>query len=609
MCGIAGIIDPSLSAGEMRARLSAMQAQLRHRGPDDEGLFFDATGGVGLAHTRLAILDLSPAGHQPMSTDDGRYTIVFNGEIYNFWQLREELTKAGAQFHSRTDTEVILELYRRRGEQCVGDMVGMFAFAIWDQLENKCVFARGSMGIKPLYIWRKGSAVAFASEVRSLLLADLGRRRLCPRAARGYLLFGAMQDPLTLVEGIEAIMPGETCTWQNGKSSSTHHYSFDFGREQLPTESAAKSASDALEDTVRRHFVSDVPVSIFLSGGIDSTAILALARRCGYDNLNTYCISFDEVEFNEGDVAARTAKHFGTAHHDWRMTAAEGREMFASFLSALDQPTNDGFNTYCVSKLAHDRGAKVVLSGLGGDELFGGYPSFQAVPKLMRWHRRLTTANRFRDFSGMLAERFALQTRMRRAGTFLQSNGRMAAAYWAMRGIFTPNEADRIVAKYLGATCVGFADEPFGSEPPDFPTGEDGVSYLELTRYMQNQLLRDSDVMSMTWGLELRVPFVDKWLVDRVSKIPAATRLAAGKRLILEAVPEIPHWVAGGRKRGFSFPFERWIAGDWGKMFKTIEPSCPVRLGKWYRGWVLFTLDHCLRQYGVDCNLAEPALA
>jgi asparagine synthase (glutamine-hydrolysing) len=185
----------------------------------------------------------------------------------------------------------------------------------------------------------------------------------------------------------------------------------------------------------------------------------------------------------------------------------------------------------------------------------------------------------------------------------------MAAAYWAMRGIFTPNEADRIVAKYLGAACVGFADEPFGSEPPDFPTGEDGVSYLELTRYMQNQLLRDSDVMSMTWGLELRVPFVDKRLVDRVSQIPAATRLAVGKRLILEAVPEIPPWVASGRKRGFSFPFERWIAGDWSKMFKTIEPDCPVRLGKWYRGWVLFTLDHCLRQYGMDCNLAEPAFA
>ena len=605
MCGIAGIIDPALNAEQLRTRLSAMQAKLRHRGPDDEGLFFEVESGVGLAHTRLAILDLSPAGHQPMATSDGRYTIVFNGEIYNFLELREELIKDGARFQSHTDTEVILELYRRRGEACVNDMVGMFAYAIWDRVEKKCVLSRGAMGIKPLYIWQRGSAIAFASEIRALLAADLAPKRLCARAARGYLLFGAMQDPLTLVEGIEAAMPGDTWTWQGGQMKKQHFSNIHFGPDSIATSEAVEVTNEALQDSVRRHFVSDVPVSIFLSGGIDSTAVLALARRCGFEDLHTYCISFDEAEYNEGDLAARTAKHFGTTHHDWRMTAADGRKMFADFLGALDQPTNDGFNTYCVSKLAHDGGAKVVLSGLGGDELFGGYPSFQAVPNLMRWHRRLTAIDPVRNLGGIIAERFATQTRLRRAGTFLQSNGHMAAAYWAMRGIFTPHEADRLVAKYLGADSVGFADEPFGAEPPNFAADEDGVSYLEITRYMQNQLLRDSDVMSMAWGLELRVPFVDRVLIDRVSRIPAATRLAAGKRLILDAVPEIPPWIATGRKRGFSFPFERWIAGDWGKMFKTIEPECPVRLGKWYRRWVLFTLDHCLRQYGVDCELAE----
>jgi asparagine synthase (glutamine-hydrolysing) len=604
MCGIGGIIDVSLTAEEIRSRLEQMQVKLRHRGPDDEGLYFDGGSGVGLAHTRLSILDLSCAGHQPMSTADGRYTIVFNGEIYNFWKLRDELERDGATFRSRTDTEVILELYRRRGDDCVDDMVGMFAFAIWDEIEQTCVLARGSMGIKPLYVWQRGPAIAFASEIRALLAADLAPKRLCPRGARGYLLYGAMQDPLTLIEGVEAIMPGDTWTWQNGQVSKRHHYNFSFAPDCVAAADAPRLASDALEDSVRRHFVSDVPVSIFLSGGIDSTAVLALARRCGFEDLQTYSISFDEVEFNEGDVAARTAKHFGTNHHDWRMTAADGRKLFADFLSSLDQPTNDGFNTFCVSKLAHDDGAKVVLSGLGGDEVFGGYPSFQAVPNLVRWHRRLAAANRLRDVGGRFAERFALQTRLRRAGTFLQSDGQIAAAYWAMRGIFTPDEADRLVAKYLGATHVGFADEPFGSEPPSFPSDEDRVSYLELTRYMQNQLLRDSDVMSMTWGLELRVPLVDKELIRRISQIPAATRLAAGKQLVLDAVPEIPPWVAHGRKRGFSFPFELWIAGDWGIMFSAVDRESPVRLGKWYRRWVLYTLDYCLRQYGLDCQFA-----
>jgi asparagine synthase (glutamine-hydrolysing) len=604
MCGIGGIIDVSLTADEIRFRLERMQAKLRHRGPDDEGLYFDGRSGVGLAHTRLSILDLSFAGHQPMSTADGRYTIVFNGEIYNFWKLRDELERDGATFRSRTDTEVILELFRRRGDDCVDDMVGMFAFAIWDEIEQKCVLARGSMGIKPLYVWQRGPAIAFASEIRALLAADLAPKRLCPRGARGYLLYGAMQDPLTLVEGVEAIMPGDTWTWQNGQVVKRHHYNFSFAPDGVAAADAPRLASDALEDSVRRHFVSDVPVSIFLSGGIDSTAVLALARRCGFEDLHTYSISFDEVEFNEGDVAARTASHFGTNHHDWRMTAADGRKLFADFLTSLDQPTNDGFNTFCVSKLAHDDGAKVVLSGLGGDEVFGGYPSFQAVPNLVRWHRRLAAANRLRDVGGRFAERFALQTRLRRAGTFLQSDGQIAAAYWAMRGIFTPDEADQLVAKYLGATHVGFADEPFGSEPPSFSSDEDRVSYLELTRYMQNQLLRDSDVMSMTWGLELRVPLVDRELIRRISQIPASTRLAAGKQLVLDAVPEIPPWVAHGRKRGFSFPFELWIAGDWGIMFSAVDRESPVRLGKWYRRWVLYTLDYCLRQYGLDCQFA-----
>ena len=367
---------------------------------------------------------------------------------------------------------------------------------------------------------------------------------------------------------------------------------------------AVNAVRVGLEQSVRRHFVSDVPVSIFLSGGIDSTAIVAVAKRCGFENLRTYCISFDESAYNEGDVAARTAKHFGAKHFDMRMTAEEGRRLFPQFLSALDQPSNDGFNTFCVAKLAHDHGAKVVLSGLGGDELFGSYPSFEQVPQLLRWHRRLASRKRLFAMAGKMTERLASQNRWRRAGAFLQTTASIAGAYWTMRGVFTPREADRLVATYLGAERVGFANSPFGDEPPDLPTEFDAVAYLETTRYMQNQLLRDSDVMSMAWGLELRVPFVDSRLHEQVACIAASHRLAAGKKLALEAVPEIPPWVAEAPKRGFAFPFECWMmSGEWLDLVGAIDRTCPVRLGSWYRRWSLFTLEHFLRENCVDAVL------
>ena len=229
MCGIAGIIDPTLDPVELQSRLAAMQARLRHRGPDDQGLYVDAPHGAGLAHTRLSILDLSPAGAQPMHADEGRYTITFNGEIYNFVELREELVAAGVPLKSRSDTEVILEMYRREGEACVERFVGMFAFAIWDRRERRCFLARGPMGIKPLYVWRYGAAVAFASEIRALLEADLGPRRLCSRALRGYLMYGAVQEPLTLVEGIEALPAGHTMVWQEGQTRVTRFAQLEFG--------------------------------------------------------------------------------------------------------------------------------------------------------------------------------------------------------------------------------------------------------------------------------------------------------------------------------------------------------------------------------------------
>ncbi len=386
MCGIGGIIDGARFQ-TLRDRCESMQSALRHRGPDDQGIFIDPSASLGLVHTRLAILDLSADGHQPMQSPDGRWTVVFNGEIYNFQELRAELAASGVPFRSHSDTEVVLHLYAQRGPAMLERLAGMFALAIWDSHERKLFMARDPLGIKQLYYWQVGNRFAFASELRALLQADLAQPKMDRDALARYLLMGSVQEPDSLVCGVNQLPAGCCLNWQAGASSLSTYWTLEYQNSMSQSEAACTQLRAALDQSIRRHFVSDVPVGIFLSGGIDSSAVVALARANGFQQLKTFCLSFGEQAFNEGDVASRTAQHYGTEHHDWRMTATDGLELLDGFLNSLDLPSNDGFNTYCVSRFAHDQGLKVVLSGLGGDELYGGYPSFSRVPSLMNWYR------------------------------------------------------------------------------------------------------------------------------------------------------------------------------------------------------------------------------
>jgi asparagine synthase (glutamine-hydrolysing) len=278
------------------------------------------------------------------------------------------------------------------------------------------------------------------------------------------------------------------------------------------------------------------------------------------------------------------------------------------FLNNIDRPSNDGFNTFCVARFAHDQGLKVVLSGVGGDELFGSYPSFQMIPKLMSWHRRLGMVKPLRGLTGRLAERFAKRQRFCRFGTFLRTRGRVHEAYWAMRGFFAPDEARQLVAQYTGDNTFAHPLESTSQVAAGQPTLADEISYLEMTRYMRNQLLRDSDAMSMAWGLELRVPLVDRKLIDAVGRIPAQQRLAGGKRVLLDAVPEIPSIVAQRPKRGFRFPFDQWVREEWRDLFEEIERITPLKLTTWYRQWCLFTLNHFLHVNGFGKPVLGPAI-
>lgn len=581
MCGIAGWFG----AGA-RLDTSGLLDPLRHRGPDGEGAWTDAEGRSALVHTRLAILDPTDAGAQPMACDavvgrTARSWIVLNGEIFNFRELRAELEEQGETFRGESDTEVVLRLFEREGRSALPRLAGMFALAWYDCESGRGLLARDPFGIKPLYVRESpGAGVAFASEVRALRSLS-GELSLSPSAVRDTLMWGSVPEPATMIDSIASLPAGSCLEWDGNAATISRWHDLRFATGAPPANPVSHTRA-ALLESIERHLVSDVPIGIFLSGGVDSTVVLALTREVlgPSAELRTFSIGFEDPDYDESAIARRTAGHFGATHTEWRMTSDEGREEVAGYMSAMDQPTIDGFNTWCVSRMARRAGLKVVLSGLGGDELFGGYGSFQRVPQFLRLHRALGP---LRSAAAAALGAAPAASKWRRVASFLRGPGTPLAAFHAQRGIFTEEEA-RELALEITDEDPGPADWAIGQLPDD---EGDTVSMLELTRYMRNQLLRDSDVFSMAHGLELRVPFVDARLFDSVSSIPSSIRLAKGKRLLLDAVPEIPRWVREQPKRGFRFPFEDWTSGEFGAELELADAVSGVPLIAWYRRWAL----------------------
>jgi asparagine synthase (glutamine-hydrolysing) len=597
MCGIAGIVSPE-TVSELHVPLLRMQNALVHRGPDGSGIWTNADQSVGFAHRRLAIIDLTAAGHQPMTSPDGRFTIAFNGEIFNFRELRTELRANGVEFRSESDTEVILRLYERDGPDSVRRLRGMFAFALWDSHLRTCLLARDPLGIKPLYFSASptgsGNRLIFASEIRALVASGVVAAAIDSRALLGYLRTGSVPEPMTMLRNVECLAAGSILVWRDGSVHRQVYWEFPLARADGDESDAGRQVPSvqlrtALLDTIRAHYVSDVPVGVFLSGGIDSTAVVALSRAAGKEDVRTFSMSFAEPGFDEAPVARRTAAAFGTSHHEWLVDSAAAGELLDEFFTCLDQPTVDGFNTWCVARMAHKQGMKVVLSGLGGDELFAGYPTFRQVPALAIAG---AVPRPVRAPIGRLLESAARSPQRRRLGEFLAGRGAIEDAWMASRSIFTRRETQRLAAWLSGEDEATFA---FPSAPSDGAFTPEpaaaSVSRLEVTRFMRNQLLRDGDVMSMAWGLELRVPFVDQLLIEAVVRIPVRDRLAYGKKLLIAAVPELPDWVVDRTKTGFQFPFARWIHGGWRERFEAVGRGSPVPLETWYRKWLLLAFQ------------------
>jgi len=586
MCGIAGIITTNRYQDSLEGLTLKMQKALQHRGPDDEGIFVSQSHQAALAHTRLSIIDLSQAGHQPMSSLNKRFWITYNGEIYNFKALRLELEQKGETFQSNSDTEVILKLYQQEGAGCLDKLRGMFAFAIWDEQEKSCFLARDPFGIKPLYYFKEGSSLMFASQLKAILATQIPPRQLSKEGLNGYFLSGSVPEPYTIIEGIFSLQAGHWMRWQNGKLESPKQYwKIEFNPQRTTLEEAREKVRTALVNSIKSHFVSDVPVGIFLSGGIDSSALVALARQTQKGRLLTYTVTFEEPGWNEGPIAKKVAQEFDTIHTEYMITAQEARKLFESFLNSVDQPTIDGFNTYCISKIARENGAKVLLSGLGGDELFGGYPSFYKVPGMIRWNNILHTFKLSGVASRALEQLGKPHTR--RVADFLKKKPSAMNAYCSLRGIFSESESKLLMAQHVsGSTPVS----SFIDAPANFPGLKDEISYLELSYYMRNQLLRDSDVMSMAHGVEMRVPFIDRTFFEDISTIPSNMRILPNKRLLVNSVPELPKEVYNRPKRGFLFPFQKWIEKDWEKDLLQVEAPKEISLDLWYRKWCLVVL-------------------
>jgi asparagine synthase (glutamine-hydrolysing) len=594
MCGIAGIVSIKGEPVDLDA-LQRIDRSISHRGPDDAGTWSRAGQDVAFAHRRLSILDLSPCGHQPYLMPDGRFAITYNGEIYNFRALRNELIASGHRFRSESDTEVILAGYAAHGTAFVERLRGMFAFAIWDEQQRACIVARDRFGIKPFYYATTGGRFVFASSVRALAASGLVTTAPDAGAVQSYLRNGSVAEPHTLLNDVRALEAGTIGTWQDGNFKTRRYWSIAFDPVDTTWAAAVATTRAALIDSVAHHFVSDVPVGVFLSGGIDSNALVALAMRNRTEPLHTFSIAFPGEAGDEGPLARRSADHFGTVHHEWPLDGATGRALFDGFIRAADQPSIDGLNTFAVSRAAHEFGMKVVLSGVGGDEIFGGYKSFRSVPRLTQWHQRLQSSG----VGGAAAKLAAAAgAKGRRVEEWLRGPVSLTRTYEMFRGIFTAAEARALSAHFLGVDAA--APMPM----PDPPPGDDGdrVSALELSRYLRNQLLRDADVMSMAWGLELRVPFLDRELFECVRHIPPGLRLQPRKRLLTAAVPELPQWIIEQPKRGFLLPISNWMGDQWRDVFARLDGEMPVRLESWYRKWCVFMLEQWMQTMRTAAN-------
>jgi asparagine synthase (glutamine-hydrolysing) len=602
MCGIAGIYAYRSAADSVdQGELIRVRDHMAARGPDGSGIWVSDDRRIAFGHRRLSIIDLSDGGAQPMATADGKLIVTFNGEIYNYRALRAELETEGYVFRTESDTEVLLHLYAAKGAAMVDRLRGMFAFAIWDVAKNGLLLARDPYGIKPLYYSVEGGTLRFASQVKALSAGGKVSRDPEPAGWVGFHIFGSVPEPFTIYRAVRVLPAGST-VWidSHGAREPTQYFSVaktyrsaEIEQSALPAWENYERIQSALFDSVRHHMVADIPVGVFLSAGIDSGALLGLMRDVGQQDIQGVTLTYEEYKNSHEDeapLAAKCAARYGSKHTIRVVGAKEFGDDLPRIFEAMDQPTIDGINTWFVSKAARELGLKAVISGLGGDELFGGYPSFRDIP---RWVRLWAGPSRV-PFLGDAFRYFATASGLAsvlnpKVAGLLKYGGSFAGAYLLRRGLFMPWELsglmdkDVVIEGLRRLDPVRYISEALEPMPR---TKFSKVASLEASLYMRNQLLRDADWASMAHSLEVRVPLVDADLLRAIA--PALVSMPDGTRkLCLANSPKqaLPREIIDRQKTGFNTPVKDWLQRDdrlqrWRHVPQLAKPKCP-----WARRW------------------------
>jgi len=555
MCGINGLhhFDPLRPVDE--AVLDRMRAAQVHRGPDDKGLW--TNGHVGLGFNRLSIIDLS-GGHQPMSNEDGTVFLVFNGEIYNFMELRDQLIARGYRFRTRSDTETIVHAWEEFGERCVDHLRGMFAFAIWDTKRQTLFVARDRLGIKPLYYYLDGESFAFASEMKSLLQLPQLSRDLDETALTEYLLHRYVMGPRTMLRSVKKLQAGHTITLHHGQVKIRQYWDVPLEEPRnLSEPEALEELSDLLQGCVKSHLIADVPLGAFLSGGLDSSSVVALMHKLGISDIKTFSIGYNTKESELG-YAKIVADHFGTDHYPLELTASRFRDSLPQIVWNMDEPVGDeaSIPLYYLSQFARKK-VTVALSGEGSDEIFAGYPSY---PRMLTFEKlnRLPLAG----LAGSLLMQFAPDGKFRKYAAML---GRpLEMRYGGVSSAFTREQAARLLPSIHETEPVGEGVSAAYERSRNF-TPLARMSYLDLKTWLADDLLVKADRMSMSHSLELRVPFLDHKLVEFGMRLPAHLKLRGKtpKYLLKKLVePLLPREIVHREKRGFPVPTQSWFRED-----------------------------------------------
>ncbi len=601
MCGIAGIVSFDKKISE--DTIYNIKKFLLHRGPDDSGFYISEDKKVCLLNTRLSIIDLSKNAHQPMSNENGNLWITYNGEIYNFKELKEELLLKGYNFKSNSDTEVLVHLYEEEGVDCVKKVRGIFSFAIWDEKEKKLFIARDRIGAKPVYYYTHKDFLIFSSEIKPIFENFDFIKKLDIKAIEAFLSFGYIPFPYTIFEDLKILEPSSYLVLKDGKIEIKKYFFLKGDRNLSKNyEELKESLYNILDESIKMNLVSDVPLGVFLSGGLDSSILVYFARKNNEKSLKTFSIIFNEKEFDEREFSRIISKKFETEHFEYLTTSFDMKNEIERFLKFMDIPTIDGFNTYFLSKIARENGIKVCLSGIGGDELFGGYPSFFGIPKILKLKNK-------RIFLKILSN-FLREDKKDKLNYFI-SNPCLEAAFFSIRALYPPFKIKRLLKdKKVSFDPLIYINKIIQDEEFLKENLINKISLLELKTYMHSQILRDTDNFSMCNSLEVRVPLLDDKLIEFAFSIPPEYK--TGKKILKDIMHDyLPSEIIKRKKKGFFFPIEKWIKGDLNDFLKEgifdinsfFDKKEIEKLWKefkngtlhWSRIWAIAILNHYLK--------------